>query len=57
MTGYTPNKMLPFPDDYNAPANVPEDIEALAQATDAAMVAQDSVVNNAAPTAKSEYTA
>ena len=50
MTGYTPNKGLPYPDDYNAPANVPEDIEALAQATDSVLVEQDGVVNNAAPT-------
>lgn len=37
MTGYTPNVDLPFPDDYNAPADVPTDVEALAQATDSAI--------------------
>jgi microcystin-dependent protein len=49
MTGYTPGKGLPFPNDYNDPADVPADMEALAQAVDAAMVAQDTTVANAAP--------
>jgi microcystin-dependent protein len=49
MTGYTPGKGLPFPNDYNDPADVPADMEALAQAVDAAMVAQDATVANAAP--------
>lgn len=33
MTGYTQPDLLPFPDNYNDPADVPADIEALARAT------------------------
>jgi microcystin-dependent protein len=49
MTGWTPNKGLPYPDDYAAVADVPKDMQALAEATDAALVAQDQNVANAAP--------
>lgn len=37
MTGFTPGDLLPYPDDYDQPADSPNALEALAQATQAGL--------------------
>ena len=49
MTGYTDPDLLPFPNDYNVPADVPADVEALAVATQALITEQQAIIANLAP--------
>ena len=49
MTGYTDPDLLPFPNDYNLPADVPADMEALAVATQTVITQQQSIISALAP--------
>lgn len=49
MTGYTVPDRLPYIDDYNTPADVPKDMEALAQATQAVLTTHAQNVQMVAP--------
>jgi microcystin-dependent protein len=49
MTGYTQPDLLPFPDNYNAPADVPADVEALAQKVQEVLTERDAIASLMAP--------